>query len=110
MNVVNGLTCLVGVLGPVLIILSLARQGKRHAGDGPPTRTGVVMGHVYDPMHFRTLDYVISDEGQNRPEIIMVNQAYNPDICLIEGEDGLTLLDIGTQAEKDIHDRTAPLN
>ncbi len=110
MNVVNGLTCLIGVLGPMLLILALVRHGKHHMGGEPSTRTGVVMGHVYDPMRFRTLDYVISDEGQNRPEIIVVNQAHDSNVLLIEGSDGLTVLEIGTQAENTTHDHTAPLN
>ncbi len=110
MNVLNGLTCLIGVLGPMLLILALARHGK-HRVEGPTaTRTGVVMGHVYDPLRFRTLDYVISDEGQNRPEIIVVNQTHDSNVLLIEGNDGLTVLEIGTQAENTAHDHTAPLN
>ncbi len=68
------------------------------------------MGHVYDPMRFRTLDYVITDEGQNRPEIIVVNQAHDSNVLLIKGDNGLTVLEIGTQAENTPHDHTAPLN
>jgi hypothetical protein len=66
------------------------------------------MGHVYDPMRFRTLDYVISDEGQNRPEIIVVDNTHDSNLLLIEGDDGLSVLEIGT--ESDTHDDTAPLN
>ncbi len=111
MTLLNGLTCLIGVLGPILLILALIRPRRQSAmRGGAPGRIGVVMGHVYDPMRFRTLDYVITDEGQNRPEIIVVNQTHDSNVLLIEGKDGLTVLEIGTQAENTTHDRTAPLN
>lgn len=108
MNALNGLTCLIGLFGPALLILALMRRSRSYANGELRTRTGVVMGHVYDPMRFRTLDYVISDEGQNRPEIIVVNNTRDTNLLLIEGDDGLTVLEIGT--ESDTHDGTAPLN
>jgi hypothetical protein len=108
LSVVNGLACLIGLFGPVLLILALMRRNPGHTNGEMRTRTGVVMGHVYDPMRFRTLDYVISDEGQNRPEIIVVDNTHDSNLLLIEGDDGLSVLEIGT--ESDTHDDTAPLN
>jgi hypothetical protein len=105
---VSALMCLI-VPGSLLLIgLGLARRGGRHTLDGSQTRTGVVMGHVYDPMGFRTLDYVISDDGQNRPEIIVVNNQRDSNLLLIEGEDGLTVLELGPGSDTD--GDTAPLN
>jgi hypothetical protein len=49
----------------------LKRRSSRVGQNGSRTSAGVVMGHVYDPTHFRTLNYVISDEGQSRPEIVV---------------------------------------
>ncbi len=104
----SALMCLI-VPGSLLLIgLGLARRGGSQSQSGSRTRTGVVMGQVYDPMGFRTLDYVISDDGQNRPEIIVVNQPHDSNLLLIEGEDGLTVLELGT--ESDTHGDTAPLN
>jgi hypothetical protein len=108
-NALNGLTCLIGLLGPALLILALMRHSRANQSGGElRTRTGVVMGHVYDPVRFRTLDYVVSDEGQNRPEIIVVNTARDSNLLLIEGDDGLTVLEIGPESEP--HDETTPLN
>ncbi len=70
----------------------------------------MVMGHIYDPTRFRTLDYVISDEGQNKQEIVVVNNTtlHNSNLLLIEGDDGLTVLEIGS--ESSTHGNTARLN
>src|SRR4051812_412029 len=94
---------------PLLLVWVMARRRYNHNPDeGPRTSTGVVMGHVYDPTRFRTLDYVISDEGQSRPEVIVVNNAnHASNLLLIEGKNGLTVLEIGS--EDHAHDRTAPL-
>jgi hypothetical protein len=102
------LACLVVPISLVLIGLGIARRGGRRTQGDSRTRTGVVMGHVYDPMGFRTLDYVISDEGQNRPEIIVVNNARDSNLLLIEGADGLTVLELGPESDTD--GDTAPLN
>src|SRR5436190_12907381 len=103
----SALMCLIVPASLLLIGLGLARRG-RHIPDGSQTRTGVVMGHVYDPMGFRTLDYVISDDGQNRPEIIVVNNQRDSNLLLIECEDGLTVLELGLGSDTD--GDTAPLN
>jgi hypothetical protein len=102
------LACLIVPVSLILIALGLARHSHRPTQGESRTQTGVVMGHVYDPMGFRTLDYVISDEGQNRPEIIVVNNTRDSNLLLIEGADGLTVLELGP--ESDTHGDTAPLN
>ncbi len=100
--------CLIVPGSFLLIMFGIARRGGSHMRDGSQTRTGVVMGHVYDPMGFRTLDYVISDEGQTRPEIIVVNNTHPSNLLLIEGKDGLTVLELGPESDTD--GDTAPLN
>jgi hypothetical protein len=107
-GIAGGLSCLVLIAGLMAISLGLARHGRSHSSKEMRTRTGVVMGHVYDPLHFRNLDYVIRDDGQNRPEIVVASHNPNPNLLLIEGEDGLTVLEIGS--ESDMHGNTAPLN
>jgi hypothetical protein len=107
-GIAGGLSCLVLMGGLMFVSLGLARRGRSHSTKEMRTRTGVVMGHVYDPLHFRSLDYVIRDDGQNRPEIVVVNHSVNPNLLLIEGDDGLTVLEIGS--ESDTHGNTAPLN
>ena len=101
-------SCLMLVGGLLVVTLSLSRRGRSHVRPEMRTRTGVVMGHVYDPVHFRSLDYVIRDDGQNRPEIVVVNNTRDSNLLLIEGDDGLTVLEIGS--ESDGHGNTAPLN
>jgi hypothetical protein len=104
----SGFLCLLLPGSLLLIAFSIARRGTatdRRVQAG--SRTGVVMGHVYDPMGFRTLDVVISDEGQNRPEIVVNNQR-DSNLLLIEGEDGLTVLELGPESGTD--GDTAPLN
>ena len=96
------------VLGSLWLLgLWLKRRGKHTAQNESRTSAGVVMGHVYDPTHFRTLNYVISDEGQSRPEIVVVNQSYNSSLLLIKGQDGLTVLEVDPDHT---HADTAELN
>ena len=104
----GGLSCLLVMGGLLFVTLGLTRRGRSHAPAESRSRTGVVMGHVYDPVHFRSLDYVIRDDGQNRPEIVVVNNTRNLNLLLIEGDNGLTVLEIGS--EGDTHGNTAPLN
>ncbi len=96
------------VLGGLWLLgIWLKRHDGSHTQHESRTSAGVVMGHVYDPMHFRTLNYVISDEGQSRPEIVVVNQSYNSSLLLIKGQDGLTVLEIDPD---NTHADTAALN
>jgi hypothetical protein len=99
-----------GLLLPGLLIVALIRRGRSRNYEGTRTSAGVVLGHVYDPTRFRTVDYVISDEGQNKQEIVIVNSTMlsNNNLLLIEGQDGLTVLEIGS--ESSTHGYTAPLN
>jgi hypothetical protein len=104
----NGLTCLL-ISGALVVFGVGAARRKRQLMTGESrTRAGVVMGHVYDPMGFRTLDYIVSDDGQNRPEIVVVNYTRDSNLLLIEGDDGLTVLEIGSESER--HGDTAYLN
>src|SRR5688500_4268709 len=96
----NSLTCLL-ISGALLAFGVGAARRKRQSLPGESrTRAGVVMGHVYDPMGFRTLDYIVSDDGQNRPEIVVVNNTSDSNLLLIESDDGLTVLEIGSESER----------
>jgi hypothetical protein len=99
-----------GLMLPGILIVALLRRGRSHNYEGTRTSAGVMMGHVYDPTRFRTLDYVMSDEGQNKHEIVIVNNTtlHNSNLLLIEGRDGLTVLEIGSESSR--HGNTASLN
>jgi hypothetical protein len=107
-TLLNSLTCLLISGAVVAFGVGVARRKRQSIPGESRTRAGVVMGHVYDPMGFRTLDYIVSDDGQNRPEIVVVNNTHDSNLLLIEGDDGLTVLEIGSESEW--HGDTAYLN
>ncbi len=111
-SALGGALCFVGAFAPLVMMWLFKRQHREQSDDsyqGMRTRAGVVMGHVYDPLRFRMIPFIISDEGQNRPEIVVVNDnTRDSHLLLIERDGNLTVLEI--DPESNPHGDSAPLN